>query len=57
MVYGWPGMGRLMLHAVMSQDLYLVMGGIMTGAVMLLVGNMIADTCLWFLDPRVREEH
>ena len=57
MVYGWPGMGRLMLHAVMSQDLYLVMGGIMTGAVMLLVGNMIADTCLWFLDPRVREDH
>ena len=56
MVYGWPGMGRLMLHAVMSQDLYLVMGGIMTGAVMLLSGNMIADTFLWFLDPRVREE-
>ncbi|EQD43307.1 oligopeptide ABC transporter, permease protein, partial [mine drainage metagenome] len=47
MVYGWPGMGRLMLHAVMSQDLYLVMGGIMTGAVMLLLGNMIADAFLW----------
>ncbi len=56
MVYGWPGMGRLMLHAVMSQDLYLVMGGIMTGAVMLLAGNMVSDVFLWFLDPRVREE-
>ncbi len=55
MVYAWPGMGRLMLHAVMTEDLYLVMGGILAGSVMLLLGNMLADAVLYFLEPRTRE--
>ncbi len=55
MIYAWPGMGRLMLHAVMTEDLYLVMGGILTGAVLLLLGNIVSDIALFFLDPRVRE--
>jgi len=55
MIFGWPGMGRLMLHAVMTRDLYLVMGGLLMGAVLLLVGNLVADLLLYFLDPRVRE--
>lgn len=56
MVYGWPGMGRLMLHAVLTEDLYLVMGGILAGSAMLLLGNMLADGALYLLDPRIREE-
>lgn len=55
MVYAWPGMGRLMLHAVLTEDLYLVMGGILAGSFMLLMGNLLADAALFFLDPRVRE--
>jgi peptide/nickel transport system permease protein len=55
MVYAWPGMGRLMLHAVMTEDLYLVMGGILAGSLMLLSGNILADALLYFLDPRSRE--
>lgn len=55
MIFGWPGMGRLMLHAVMTRDLYLVMGGLLMGAVLLLLGNLIADLLLYFLDPRLRE--
>ena len=55
MVYAWPGMGRLMLHAVMTEDLYLVMGGILAGSLMLLSGNILADALLYFLEPRTRE--
>ncbi|MCL4461922.1 MAG: ABC transporter permease [Nitrospirae bacterium] len=55
MVYAWPGMGRLMLHAVMTEDLYLVMGGILAGSLMLLLGNLLADAALYLLDPRTRE--
>jgi len=29
-IVNWPGMGMLMLDAVLSQDLYLVMGGLST---------------------------
>lgn len=55
MIFGWPGMGRLMLHAVMTRDLYLVMGGLLMGSILLLLGNLISDLLLYFLDPRVRE--
>jgi peptide/nickel transport system permease protein len=55
MIFGWPGVGRLMLHAVMTRDLYLVMGGLLMGAILLLLGNLISDLLLYFLDPRVRE--
>ena len=54
-IVGWPGMGMLMLDAVLSQDLFLVMGGLYIGTIMLIVGNLIADLLLAWIDPRVRE--
>ncbi len=54
-ITGWPGMGMLMLDAVLSQDLFLVMGGLYIGTIMLIVGNLIADLLLAYIDPRVRE--
>lgn len=54
-IVGWPGLGTLMLDAVLSQDLFLVMGGLYIGTLMLLVGNLIADLLLALLDPRIRE--
>ena len=54
-IVGWPGLGTLMLDAVLSQDLFLVMGGLYIGTIMLLVGNLIADILLAIIDPRVRE--
>ncbi len=55
-ITNWPGMGRLMFDAVMSQDLFLVMGSLYIGGLMLLVGNLIADILLAFNDPRIREK-
>ncbi|MEW6087732.1 MAG: ABC transporter permease [bacterium] len=54
-VTSWPGLGRLMLDAVFSQDLYLVMGSLLMSAVLLLVGNLIADILLLIVDPRIRQ--
>lgn len=55
-IVGWPGLGTLMLDAVLSQDLFLVMGGLYVGTIMLLVGNLLADLLLASIDPRVREK-
>ncbi len=55
-ITGWPGMGMLMLDAVLAQDLFLVMGGLYIGTIMLIVGNLIADLMLAWIDPRVREK-
>lgn len=52
--FNWPGLGRLILQAVQSQDLYLVMGSLIMGAVMLIVGNLLADLALNFVDPRIK---
>lgn len=49
----WPGLGRLMLVALTSRDLYLVAGCAMAGAAMLAAGNLLADLLRAALDPRV----
>ncbi len=54
-VTAWPGMGRLMFDAVMSQDLFVVMGSLYIGGIMLLIGNLISDLLLALNDPRIRE--
>ncbi len=53
-VVGWPGLGKLILTAVLTQDLYLVVGSLVYGVGLLVVGNLIADIMLAVVDPRVR---
>jgi peptide/nickel transport system permease protein len=52
--FNWPGLGRLILQAVTAQDLYLVMASLMMGAVMLIIGNLLADLLLKGVDPRIK---
>lgn len=52
--FNWPGLGRLLLQAVIAQDLYLVLGGLMMGATMLIIGNLLADLLLKAVDPRIK---
>ncbi len=54
--FNWPGLGRLILQSVLFQDLYVVMASLMLGAVMLIVGNLLADLLLKLVDPRIRLE-
>jgi peptide/nickel transport system permease protein len=53
MVLGYPGLGFLTLGAVQTKDINLVMASIMMGAIMLIVGNLLADVLLKITDPRI----
>ncbi len=55
--FNWPGLGRLILQAVSARDIYLVMGSLIMGAVMLIIGNLMSDLLLKFVDPRIRLEN
>jgi peptide/nickel transport system permease protein len=54
-VVGWPGIGMLMLDAVLSKDLFLVMGALYISTILLIIGNLVADILLALNDPRIRE--
>jgi peptide/nickel transport system permease protein len=54
-IINWPGLGNLMLSAVLSQDTFLVMGSMLMGGAMLIIGNFLADILLIIVDPRVRK--
>jgi peptide/nickel transport system permease protein len=56
-VMAWPGLGRLILEAVQSRDLYLVMGSFSMSAVLLLLGNLVGDLLLAATDPRIKFGH
>lgn len=53
-VFQYPGLGRLILEAVMKSDINLVMASLMMGTIMLILGNLFADILLMITDPRVR---
>ena len=52
-VFQYPGLGRLILEAVMKSDINLVMASLMIGTIMLVLGNLLADILLKMVDPRV----
>jgi len=52
-IFSWPGLGRLTLDAILTQDQYLVMGSVLMASVVLIIGNLIADLLLAVADPRI----
>ena len=53
-VFQYPGLGRLILEAVLKSDINLVMASLMMGAFMLIAGNLLSDILLILTDPRIR---
>jgi peptide/nickel transport system permease protein len=53
-VFTWPGMGRLFLDSLSYRDYPVVMGLLMFSAILVLVGNLIADLLSAVADPRIR---
>ncbi|MDX8405113.1 MAG: ABC transporter permease [Mariprofundus sp.] len=53
-LFSLPGMGLLFFEAVMSRDYPLVMGITVIGALLTLLGNLIADISYAWADPRIR---
>jgi peptide/nickel transport system permease protein len=52
-VYSWPGMGRLFYDALTVRDYPILMGILVLGAILIIVGNLIADLIYGLLDPRI----
>jgi peptide/nickel transport system permease protein len=55
-ILSWPGIGPLLVEAILAKDVYVVIGTVMLSAVFLIAGNLIADVMLFATDPRVRIE-
>lgn len=55
-VFGWPGMGRLGIQAIVQRDYPLVMGVTMLSALLVVVGNLTADVLYAVVDPRIKQE-
>ncbi|MBM4295031.1 MAG: ABC transporter permease [Deltaproteobacteria bacterium] len=53
-IFAIPGMGQLFYGAVMARDYPLVMGELVIGAVLTLLGNLLADVSYALVDPRIR---
>ena len=53
-IFAIPGMGQLFYMAVMARDYAVVMGILFIGAVLTLLGNLIADCSYAAADPRIR---
>ena len=53
-IFAWPGMGRLTFNAMMARDYPLIIGTTFVAAVMVILGNLIADLLYAVVDPRVR---
>jgi peptide/nickel transport system permease protein len=53
-IFGWPGMGRLFVDALTMKEYPILMGMVMFTAVFVIVGNLLADIAIAYLDPRVR---
>jgi peptide/nickel transport system permease protein len=53
-IFSIPGMGQLFYQSTMSRDYPTIMGILVIGAVLTLVGNLLADISYALVDPRVR---
>ena len=54
-IFGIPGMGMLFYQSVMSRDYPVIMGILTIGAVLTLIGNLLADIGYALADPRIRK--
>jgi len=55
-VFGWPGMGRLGVGAIINRDYPVVMGVTMISSLVVVMGNFLADLAYAWADPRIRYE-
>ena len=54
-VFAWPGIGQLAVTAVMQYDYPLIMGITMFTALLVVLGNLLADILYAVFDPRIRK--
>lgn len=55
-VFSWPGVGRLLVEAILFRDFPVVQSALLIVAIMFVLVNLIVDILYAFLDPRIRHE-
>lgn len=53
-IFGWPGIGRLLLTSMASRDYPIVLGIFLLVAVTVVIANLLTDLTYGRLDPRIR---
>ena len=52
-LFGWPGMGRLALEAVLARDFSVLLGVLLLSSLLVIVANVLIDLLHAWLDPRI----
>lgn len=52
-VFGWPGLGRMVVEAIFNRDFPLVQGAVMVYAFTFVIANLIVDVLYTYLNPRI----
>jgi peptide/nickel transport system permease protein len=55
-IFGWPGMGRAIVDAILQRDYPMVMATSFVIAAMVVLGNLLSDILYAVVDPRIRTE-
>ncbi len=55
-IFAWPGLGRLMVEALINRDFPMIRGTVIVMALLFLVANLLVDVAYAVIDPRVRYE-
>ena len=53
-VFGWPGIGQLAWQAIQRVDIPIIMGVTLVSACAIVLGNLLADIIVPFIDPRIK---
>lgn len=53
-IFSWPGMGQVIVSSIFNRDYPLVMATTFISAVMVILGNLLADILYSVFDPRIR---
>lgn len=52
-VFGWPGLGRMVVEAIFNRDFPLIQGAVMIYAFTFVIANLIVDVMYTYLNPRI----
>lgn len=55
-IFGWPGIGKLMIDAILRRDFALIQSTILVTALAIFVLNIVVDLLYAALDPRIRHQ-
>jgi peptide/nickel transport system permease protein len=54
-IFGFPGIGKLMIDSILQRDFNVVLAAIMVTAIVIFIMNVLIDIAYGILDPRIRQ--